>query len=168
MSIEYKGEQFTLFWGSNFSQWAKSSFEIDGVVFNTAEQFMMYKKALLFNDFKQAELIMDSSNPRIQKQLGREVSGFDSDRWKKYCKSFVYEANYAKFIQNLDMLKELIATDGTTLVEASPEDKVWGIGLAADNPKAQSRDTWEGTNWLGEILTNVRDEIMITHHTYKL
>lgn len=168
MSIEHKGEQFTFFWGTNFSQWAKSPFEIDGVVFNTAEQFMMYKKALLFNDFKQVEKIMKTSDPRVQKQLGKEVENFDRDRWQKHCKSFVYEANYAKFTQNLDMLKELVVTDGTTLVEASPEDNIWGIGLAVDNPKAQSRDTWEGTNWLGEILTNVRDEIMITHHTYNL
>jgi len=160
-AAEATKEKFTFFWNqSAFSQWAESPFKIDGVAFNTAEQYMMYKKALLFNDFKQAERIMGTSNPRSQKQLGREVIGFERARWERYCKQFVYDASFAKFAQNTNMLAELLATVGTTLVEASPEDNIWGIGLAKDNPKAQSRATWEGTNWLGEILTEVRNEII--------
>lgn len=159
-----KKEKFTFFWAGPFSQWAESPFKIDGVAFNTAEQYMMYKKALLFNDFKQAEKIMETSSPRNQKQLGREVIGFDKDKWNRYCKQFVYEGNYAKFTQNPKMLVELLATVGTTLVEASPKDNIWGIGLAEEDKKSLSRDTWEGTNWLGEILTEVRDEILTTNH----
>lgn len=161
-AAEKDKEKFTFFWAGTFSQWAESPFKIDGVAFNTAEQFMMYKKALLFNDFVQAGRIMATSNPRNQKQLGREVIGFDKDRWEQHCKQFVYQASFAKFTQNPKMMAELLATEGTTLVEASPEDKIWGIGLAEDNPKAQSRDTWEGTNWLGEILTEVRNKITKT------
>ena len=68
----------------------------------------------------------------------------------------MFQGNYAKFTQNPDLLKTLIDTIGTTLVEASPYDKVWGIGLAEDDPKALNRETWEGTNWLGEVLTDLR------------
>ena len=158
-AAEAKKEKFTFFWAGTFSQWAASPFKIDGVAFNTAEQYMMYKKALLFNDFKQAGKIMETSNPRSQKQLGREVIGFDKGRWERYCKQFVYEASFAKFTQNPKMLLELMATEGTSLVEASPQDNIWGIGLAEDDPKAQSRSTWEGKNWLGEILNEVRADI---------
>jgi ribA/ribD-fused uncharacterized protein len=159
-AVEAKKEKFTFFWAGTFSQWAESPFKIDGVAFNTAEQYMMYKKALLFNDFKVAEKIMGESNPRKQKALGREVKGFDRSRWERYCKQFVYEGSYAKFTQNPKMLAELLATDGTSLVEASPEDNIWGIGLGKDSPLAQSRDTWKGTNWLGEILDVVRKEVI--------
>ncbi len=159
-AAEAKKEKFTFFWSGVFSQWAESPFTVDGVAFNTAEQYMMYKKALLFNDFKQAEKIMATPDPRTQKQLGREVSGFDKDRWEQHCKQFVYKASFAKFTQNPKMRDELTATKGTTLVEASPEDKIWGIGLIASDTRAYSRDTWEGTNWLGEILTAVREEII--------
>lgn len=161
---ERNKEKFTFFWDGTFSQWAASPFKIDGVAFNTAEQYMMYKKALLFHDYKQTEKIMGTSNPRSQKQLGKEVMGFNKDRWERYCKGYVFDANYAKFTQNPKMLEELLATEGTSLVEASPKDNIWGIGLAEDNPKAQSRDTWEGTNWLGEVLTAVREEIKKTHN----
>lgn len=161
---EKNKEKFTFFWSGPFSQWHPSKFEIDGVEFSTAEQYMMYKKALLFHDYKIAGAIMRTDNPKQQKALGREVRGFKSDKWEKYAKQFVYEGNYAKFTQNVDLLKLLLETEGTTLVEASPFDKIWGIGLAEDNPKAQSRDTWEGKNWLGEVLTDVRDEIRILHN----
>ena len=163
-AAEANKEKFTFFWAGTFSQWAASPFKIDGVAFNTAEQYMMYKKALLFHDYKQAGKIMETSNPRSQKQLGKEVMGFEKARWERYCKGYVYDASYAKFTQNPKMLQELLDTEGTSLVEASPEDKIWGIGLTADNPKAMSRDTWNGTNWLGEVLNAVRKEIQDTHN----
>ncbi len=161
---EAKREKFTFFWAGTFSQWATSPFKIDGVAFNTCEQYMMYKKALLFHDYTQAERIMGTSNPRSQKQLGREVNGFQKDRWERYCKGYFFDANYAKFTQNPKMLQELLETEGTSLVEASPKDNIWGIGLAEDDPKAQNRDTWEGTNWLGEVLNAVRKEIQDNHN----
>lgn len=160
IDMEKNKEEFTFFWAGTFSQWAESPFKIDGVAFNTAEQYMMYKKALLFGDFKQAKRIMDTPDPREQKQLGREVDGFNKDRWEQNCKKFVYDASVAKFTQNPKMCTELLATKGTTLVEASPEDTIWGIGLGENDPRALSRDTWKGTNWLGEILTEVRSDII--------
>lgn len=70
-------------------------------------------------------------------------------------------ANKAKFLQNDDILRELLKTVGTTIVEASPDDNIWGIGLSAEDPMAQNRSIWKGTNWLGEVLTSLRDEIAV-------
>jgi ribA/ribD-fused uncharacterized protein len=153
-------EKFTFFWGGTYSQWATSPFKIDGVAFNCAEQYMMYKKALLFHDYDAVKDIMATDNPEIQKAIGRRVKGFDAGRWELYCEQYVYEGSYAKFSQNPKMLEELLATDGITLVEASPEDKIWGIGLRESDPRVHSRSTWEGTNLLGEILTQVRIDIL--------
>jgi len=152
-------EKFAFFWGGTMSQWAPSTFVIDGVEFNTCEQYMMYKKALMFHDYKIASDIMKADRPREQKALGRKVSNFNKDVWEKYCKEIVYDANMAKFTQNPDMLEELMFTVGKTLVEASPKDDIWGIGLKEDDPLAQDRATWKGTNWLGEAIQRVRTEL---------
>lgn len=166
-------EQFAFFWGGNFSQWAKSKFVIDGVEFNCCEQYMMYKKALMFHDYDIAEQIMNSDSPREQKALGRKVKGFDKDHWETYCRDIVYDGNVAKFTQNPDMLDELKFTGDRTIVEASPKDNIWGIGLAADDPRAQDRSTWLGTNWLGEAIQRVREDIksgkiVVDNHQKKL
>lgn len=151
-------EKFTFFWAGVFSQWYPSRFTIDGVIYNCAEQYMMAKKAELFGDTKTLELIMNSTIPKEQKALGRGVANFNPEVWGTNCKRFVKEATIAKFSQNPKLLKILMDTAGTTLVEASPEDKIWGIGLAHYDPRAHDRSTWEGTNWLGEIITEVRKE----------
>ncbi|OJJ20387.1 GTP cyclohydrolase [marine bacterium AO1-C] len=155
-------ENFTFFWEtrSPFSQWHPSDFTLDNITFNCAEQYMMYKKATLFEDEQIAEQILLTKKPRDQKELGRRVRNFDSETWNNHCKQIVYEANHAKFTQNEVLKEALLATVGTELVEASPYDKIWGIGLTADDPAAQDRSKWQGTNWLGEILTQVRDDIL--------
>jgi ribA/ribD-fused uncharacterized protein len=153
-------EQFAFFWGGTFSNWAKSKFIIDGVEFGTCEQYMMYKKALMFGDFDMAKAIMETNNPREQKAFGRQVKGFERERWETYCREIVYDANVAKFTQNEDMKQELMFTVGRTLVESSPLDCIWGIGLAADDPLAQDRATWKGTNWLGEAIERVREDMI--------
>lgn len=150
-------EKFTLFWNGPFSQWYRSTFEIDGMKFNCCEQYMMYKKAMLMGDRETAHKIMDIGyDPREHKALGRQVKPFSATKWNQHCRQIVYEANYAKFSQNPKLLEELKGTIGTTLVEASPYDKIWGIGLAESDPRALSRETWRGTNWLGEEITKVR------------
>ena len=154
-----ENEKFTFFWGGTFSQWAPSKFIIDGVEFNTCEQYMMYKKALMFHDYDAAKKVMETSNPKEQKAIGRKVKNFNDNVWVKYCRDIVYDANVAKFTQNPGMLTELMATNGTTMVEASPYDKRWGIGLGAENPFAQDRSTWDGLNWLGEAIQQVREDI---------
>lgn len=157
-------EKFTFFWGGEFSQWYPSRFMVDGVIYNCAEQYMMAKKADLFGDHQMWEAIMNSTSPREQKALGRGVANFNPELWNANCKAFVKQANIAKFTQNQNLLDVLLKTVGTTLVEASPEDKIWGIGLKENDPRALDRATWQGTNWLGEIITEVRDEIVAGKH----
>lgn len=175
--------QFTFFWGtkSPFSQWHKSIFTSSDIFhrgilneqreylknslpgeleFSSSEQFMMYHKAIIFLDREIANSIMQTSNPRKIKELGRQVKNFDDDIWEYYRSNIIYGANKAKFNQNPDLMDALTDTVGTTLVEAAPNDKIWGIGLAADDPKAQHRQTWKGKNLLGEMLTLLRIEFM--------
>ncbi len=103
---------------------------------------------------------MLSNHPKEQKSLGRLVANFDWDVWKDKAQDIVYDGNWAKFNQSKDLQKLLLDTEGTTLVEASPKDTVWGIGLAANDPLALDRSTWKGTNWLGQVLTAVRTNII--------
>lgn len=152
-------EEFTFFWNGPFSQWHESDFEIDGIKFVTAEQFMMHQKAVLFEDEPMATMILATKDPRQQKAFGRKVRNFDAEIWSARAKEVVKEGNIAKFTQNPGLLAELEATKGTTLVEASPYDKIWGIGLGEWQEERLSRDTWQGTNWLGEVLTEVRIEL---------
>lgn len=154
-------EKFTFFWhtASPFSQWHPADFIVNGLQYTSAEQYMMHQKALLFGDLKIAERIMSTNSASVQKKLGRQVKGFDQTVWEAECQRIVYEGNQAKFTQNEELLAALLATRGTTLVEASPDDRIWGVGLAEDNPRIRNRSTWRGTNWLGEILTRLREEI---------
>lgn len=154
-------EKFTFFYGGHASQWAACTFAIDGVKYNCAEQYMMAQKAILFDDAAALQIIMNTDNPKIQKAAGRTVKNFDKILWEQNAKLFVYRANMAKFTQNSEFLEWLMGTDGTTLVEASPWDKIWGIGLDSTDPRAKDRTTWQGTNWLGEIITQVREDLKI-------
>ncbi|MGO4529514.1 NADAR family protein [Paenibacillus sp. 2TAF8] len=154
-------EKFTFFWrtASPFSQWFLADFTVNGVQYTSAEQYMMHQKALLFNDQNNADKIMKTRSASVQKKLGRQVAGFNQTIWESECQRIVYEGNRAKFTQNEDLLAALLATRGTTLVEASPDDRIWGVGLAEEDPRIRNRKTWRGTNWLGEILTRLREEI---------
>lgn len=123
----------------------------------------MAAKARLFNDEATLAKIMSATHPREQKKLGRQVAGFDVDKWNAVAKDVVYAGNHAKFTQNTDMLVELMATKGTTLVEASPYDKIWGIGMSDFEAKGVGRAGWRGLNWLGEVLTNLRNDLEKQH-----
>lgn len=155
-------ESYYYFWETKhpFSQWHKCSFKIDGLTFNSAEQYMMYGKALLFEDGLTATKILESKNVREQKQLGRQVKGFDKEIWDLNAPSIVYIGNKEKFIQNSEFLKILLSTKGKTIVEASPDDSIWGIGMTENHEDAKSILTWKGTNWLGIVLTELREELI--------
>jgi ribA/ribD-fused uncharacterized protein len=150
---------FVLFWGGYLSQWYMSEMEIDGCKYNCCEQWMMAEKARKFNDLETLKAIMKSSSPRDQKALGRKIKDFDVQLWNSICREVVYRGNLAKFSQNQELKQRLLATADLTLVEASPYDKVWGIGLSADDPRAAQRSQWQGTNWLGEAIMQVRKEL---------
>jgi ribA/ribD-fused uncharacterized protein len=148
-----------LFWGGTFSQWFPSDFIIDGIKYVTAEQYMMARKAKLFGDNDAYREIMKSKDPAYQKQIGRQVKGFEKNEWESICRQIVYDGNYAKFTQNPVMKEELMATGDMEIVEASPHDKIWGIGLHETDPRAWDKSTWKGTNWLGEAIMQVRETL---------
>lgn len=155
-------EKFTFFYRTQnvFSQWHPAKFVIDEIEYNCAEQYMMHQKALLFDDIETAGKILQKTDPRDQKALGREVKEFSWEIWEAKAKEIVYKANQAKFTQDEEMLIQLLKTEGITLVEASPSDTIWGIGYTEDHPNAQDRTKWRGTNWLGEILTQLREDLL--------
>src|SRR4051812_9119459 len=153
-------EQFTFFWKSRLSQWHRAPFVLAGVTFTHAEQYMMYFKALLFGDHEAAARVLAADTPAEQQAVGRTVRGFDEATWSLFREGVVFAGNYARFSQNADQRELLLATRGTTLVEASPHDRIWGIGLAADDPRAKDRTQWRGLNLLGDALTRVREVLI--------
>jgi len=154
---------FTFFWrtASPFSQWHPVNFERDGISYNCAEQYMMYRKALLFNDTMSAERIMNAKHPRQQKKIGRGVEGYNDEKWNPVREQIVYDGNYSKFTQNRNLYEALIGTRETILVEASPHDCIWGVGLSEDDSRIQNPRLWQGKNLLGKILTRVREDLII-------
>ena len=145
-----------------FSNWHPSTFvdPADGKVFNCSEQYMMYKKALTFGDTEVAEQIMKEGHPREQKEWGRKVKNFDPAKWSAVAKQIVYDGCYLKFKQNPEMLRLLLSTKGTLLVEAAKNDPVWGIGMAEDEAGINDPRNWKGQNWLGEVLTDLREDFL--------
>jgi len=148
---------FALFWGSPLSNWHKCKFEVDGRQFTSSEQYMMYAKAMIFNDIVTAQKILATNDPKKQKALGREVKNFNEGIWDQYKAQIVLEGILEKFTQNVDLQEILLATGDLEIVEASPYDRIWGIGLAADHPDATNPKKWQGQNLLGLILKDVRE-----------
>ena len=142
---------------SCFSQWYDVYFEVDGVQYHTTEQYMMASKARLFGDEDTRSEIMNSYSPAEYKKLGRKVKGFDATIWDEKKLDIVVEGNKAKFGQNPDLKEFLLATDNAILVEASPYDKIWGIGLDRETALNGCVEDWNGENLLGCALMEVRD-----------
>jgi ribA/ribD-fused uncharacterized protein len=155
-------ERFTFFFRPEapFSQWHPARFELAGKVFNCAEQYMMYGKAILFGDAEIAAEILEAVAPKQHKALGRKVRNFSDAVWKANREAIVTDGSRAKFMQNPELRQALLDTAGTELVEASPFDRIWGIGLAATDKRAEDPAQWRGQNLLGKILTRVRDELL--------
>jgi len=164
--------KYVFFWGhqnkgtdvskSCFSQWYESSFNDDGVKFLTAEHFMMAEKAKLFGDQVTYEKIINASNPGEAKALGREVKGFVDSIWDQNRFEIVVKGNMLKFSQNEALKEFLVNTGDRVLVEASPVDRIWGVGLAADSQKVENPNLWRGLNLLGFALMEVRDALCQT------
>lgn len=141
------------------SQWYESSFKIDGHWYQTAEHYMMAQKAKLFDANDLFKTILNSKSPKEAKQLGRKVADFDSQLWDKRKFEFVVKGNLAKFSQNAALGHFLISTSKKILVEASPSDKIWGIGLKETDSKATNPSQWQGQNLLGFALMQVRCQL---------
>ena len=150
-------DKFVFFWGGFMSNWFPSEFTVDGVKYNCGEQWMMAEKARVFKDEEALKKIMAEENPRIQKAHGRKIVGYSDDIWRPVARERVYIGLVEKFKQNPELKKNLLETGDKIIVEASPEDKLWGIGMAADHPDIYDPEKWQGQNWLGETLMRVRD-----------
>lgn len=159
---------FLFFWGHTnegneatgkfvFSQWYPSPFVADKVIYKTAEHWMMAAKARLFNDNESLEKILQCDTPKAAKALGRKVKGFDPVTWETNCYGIVIEGNKLKFSQNNGFKNYLLATGDKVIVEASPVDTIWGIGLTEDSKQANNPHSWRGRNLLGFALMEVRD-----------
>lgn len=159
--------KYVFFWGhqtgknrvtaSCLSQWYVAPFEVGGQRYPTAEHFMMAEKAALFGDLATRAQVLQAANPGAAKALGRKVQGFDEFVWEENRFSIVVQANAAKFAQNPLLLTFLIQTGTRILVEASPVDRIWGIGLAQDDDRVANPNLWRGLNLLGFALMQVRD-----------
>lgn len=164
-----KKVKYLFFWGHTnkgqavnkacFSQWYNSPFTEDGNSFATAEHYMMFGKAKLFDDAEAMEKALNAKNPGAVKAVGRSVRGFDQAVWNANKFDLVVNANLAKFSSNDDLRDFLISTGKRVLVEASPVDKVWGIGLAQDDEAASNPNRWKGENLLGFALMEVRKQL---------
>ncbi|WP_245616879.1 NADAR family protein [Amycolatopsis taiwanensis] len=159
--------KFLYFWGHQperdgsigrgcLSQWWPAPFTVDGRTFTTAEHYMMWRKAMLFDDPGSAEQILRAPHPHRAKQLGRGVQGFDQDRWEARRYEIVVTGSVAKFGQHPELRRFLLGTGERVLVEASPRDSVWGIGLTQDDSRANDPEQWPGLNLLGFALAEAR------------
>lgn len=163
-----KKKKYLFFWGhqpslskevtsSCLSQWYHTSFIVNGRNYPTTEHFMMAEKARLFLDAAAEKRILLAKSPGEAKEIGRQVRHFDQATWEAKRFAIVVEGNMAKFSQNEGLKTFLIQTKKRVLVEASPVDRIWGIGLAKESKEAQNSLLWRGDNLLGFALMEVRD-----------
>lgn len=139
------------------SQWWPAPFEVDGNTFTTAEHYMMWRKATMFGDHDTAARVLLAQTPKEAKALGRQASGFDQQAWETSRYEIVVDAGRHKFGQHDDLREFLLSTGDQVLVEASPRDRIWGVGLGRNNPDAHDPRRWRGLNLLGFALCDVRD-----------
>ena len=160
----FPDENTILFYGGIFSQWADCEYSVDiGHVrerVNCAEQAMMLYKAHIFRDMDTYMQILNADHPRDQKMLGRLVKGFDPQEWDKVAFDFVAKSNYEKFSQNASWRELLLLTGKYELVEASPTDRIWGIGYGVSHYAFAERAKW-GTNLLGKAIMDARTRLLI-------
>ncbi|NIF05843.1 NADAR family protein [Chryseobacterium sp. Tr-659] len=160
--------KYLFFWGhttkdeitkSCFSQWYPGRLEENGIAYKTAEHYMMAGKARLFNDSEMEEKILQSATPNQAKSMGRKVKNFDPKLWDEHKYGIVKKGNLLKFSQNQKFRDFLLSTGEKVLVEASPYDKIWGIGMLETDARAHNPLLWNGENLLGFALMEVRDEL---------
>lgn len=162
--------KYVFFWGHKssksgrvskacLSQWYPASFVVDAVTYPTAEHYMMASKARLFDDRAALDRILASTSPGAAKAAGRQVRDFDETLWRRRRFDIVMAGNLAKFDQYTELRDFLLGTRNRVLVEASPHDRVWGIGLSEKSPAATNPLLWKGLNILGFALMEVRDRL---------
>lgn len=158
---------FLFFWGHThepgmpvsstcLSQWYPAPFEVDGHRYATAEHFMMAGKARLFEDGDALARILTAASPHDAKKIGREVRGFDAATWERHRMDIVVAGSVAKFSHDPELKAFLLGTGHRILVEAAPRDRIWGIGMGANNENARHPSRWRGLNLLGFALMEAR------------
>lgn len=141
------------------SNWYMSDFEWSGQKFTSMEQYMMYRKAILFGDISIAQEIMSTDNVGKIKALGRSVQDYDDTIWNGMRQVIVYEGLLEKFRQNDDLKGKLLATQDHILAECAVQDRIWGIGLSMKDERRLVMGQWQGHNLLGFTLMQVRDTL---------
>lgn len=131
-----------------------------GICFRTTEHYMMWRKAKLFGDEEASIAVLCADTPKQAKAIGRKVRGFDDDIWKMNARMIVADGCMLKFEKDEVCKKRLLETGEKILVEASPRDRLWGIGMGVGNPNRLDPRQWRGENWLGEVLMDVRARIV--------
>lgn len=163
--------KYLFFWGHQpkrhgtigktcFSQWWLQDFEQDGIVYKSAEHWMMAEKARLFKDEEILQKTLVANSPAEAKKLGRQVRNFDQTVWTAQRYEIVKKGNILKFAQNEDLKDFLLTTQNRVLVEASPYDAIWGIGMHANDEGIENPNNWKGENLLGFALMEVRDVLL--------
>ena len=141
------------------SNWYLSDFTIDGITFSSMEQYMMYKKAVLFHDDEAAVRISQTNDVAEIKALGRSVKNFEEKLWREVRTEIVHRGVFAKFDQNPELAGLLKQTGEDTIAECAVKDRIWGIGLSMKDENRFCADRWRGQNLLGKILMQIRSEI---------
>jgi ribA/ribD-fused uncharacterized protein len=163
--------KYLYFWGhrprpdgrlgpSCLSQWWPSPFTVGGVTYRTAEHWMMAEKARLFGDAEAERAVLAAEHPAEAKKAGRLVRGFTEETWARERFRIVVEGSVHKFAADPALRAYLLGTGTRVLVEASPVDRVWGIGLASDDPAAGDPERWRGLNLLGFALMRARERMV--------
>jgi ribA/ribD-fused uncharacterized protein len=163
MTDDIKKTDFHFFWSgqSVFSQWYRCQFvDNDNQIYTTAEQYMMSEKAKLFGDTDIRSRILKNNNPKICKTLGRRVNGFNEKIWEANREQIVLNASMFKFGQNQILKDILLDTKSKYIVEASPYDKIWGIGMRESHKDATNPTRWKGLNLLGNALMATRKKLL--------
>lgn len=170
LNRRYSKDDFVFFWGHTdrkdgkvgkncLSQWFIAPMTIDGKYYHCMEQYLMAEKARTFGDAETEQKILAEYNQMAIKKLGRQVSNYDDSVWSKVRQNVSMSGNLAKFSQNPVLRQFLLSTGDKILIEASPKDTIWGIGLEESAPEATDPSKWRGENLLGFALMVVRDRL---------
>ena len=144
------------------SNWYLSQFSVDELTFSSMEQYMMYKKAVCFQDYDTADRILEMEDVSQIKKLGRKVSNYDENSWNGVRQIVVYRGLLEKFGQNDELKKLLLETGDSVMAECAVKDRIWGIGLSMTNPDRMDRACWKGQNLLGYALMMVREDLAMS------
>lgn len=142
------------------SNWYLSRFTADGIEFSSMEQYMMYNKAIVFNDINVANQILKTTDVAVIKQFGRTVANYDDNYWNGIRQIVVYDGLIQKFSQNSELKRMLADTGNSILAECAVRDRIWGIGLSMGDADRFDRTKWKGQNLLGYALMQVRNKII--------